>query len=334
MTTVSAKPTGSANPSFWLKGRRVFVAGHKGMVGSAIVRRLASERCDIVTADRQTVDLTRQAETESFMAATKPDVVIIAAAKVGGISANASLPVDFLRDNLAIALNLIAASHATKVRKLLFLGSSCIYPKLAAQPIKEDKLLTGSLEPTNEWYAIAKIAGIKLCQAYRRQFGDDFISVMPTNLYGPGDNYHPEHSHVPAALIQRLHQAKIADTPQVTIWGTGTPRREFLFVEDLADACTFVLKNYSGDGHLNVGTGEDVSIAEFAGLVADAIGYKGKFVYDKTRPDGTPRKLLDVSKLAALGWRAKTTLPEGLAVTYADFLGNRGNLRFSGLTTE
>jgi GDP-L-fucose synthase len=326
MTTVSVKPAGNANPSFSLEGKRVFVAGHKGMVGSAIMRRLSSEDCEVVTADRETANLTRQLETESCIAAIKPDVVVIAAAKVGGIFANNSLPVDFLHDNLAIALNLIAASHAVKVKKLLFLGSSCIYPKLARQPIKEDELLTGPLEATNEWYAVAKIAGIKLCQAYRRQYGDDFISVMPTNLYGPGDNYHPEYSHVPAALIQRLHQAKITDNPQVTIWGTGTPRREFLFVEDLADACTFVLKNYSGDGHLNVGTGEDVSIAEFAGLVADAVGYKGKFVYDKTRPDGTPRKLLDVSKLASLGWRAKTRLPEGLAMTYADFLGNRSNL--------
>ncbi len=259
------------------------------------------------------------------MAAIKPDVVIIAAAKVGGISANNSLSADFLRDNLAIALNLITASHAAKVEKLLFLGSSCIYPRLAKQPISEDQLLTGPLESTNEWYAIAKIAGVKLCQAYRRQYGDDFISVMPTNLYGPGDNYHPEYSHVPAALIQRLHRARIDGSPQVTIWGTGTPRREFLFVEDLADACIFVLKNYSGDGHLNVGTGEDVSIAEFAALVADTVEYKGKFVYDTTRPDGTPRKLLDVSKLDALGWRAKTKLPQGLAMTYADFLNSRSN---------
>ena len=308
---------------FALEGRRVFVAGHKGMVGSAILRRLASEQCEIVTADRRTVDLTRQAETESYIAVARPDVVVIAAAKVGGIAANDSLPVDFLQDNLAIALNLIAASHAARVRKLLFLGSSCIYPKLAAQPINEDELLTGLLEPTNQWYAIAKIAGIKLCQAYRRQFGDDFISVMPTNLYGPGDNYHPEYSHVPAALISRLHDAKVAGRREVTIWGTGRPRREFLYVDDLADACVFVLKQYSGDEHLNVGTGEDISIAEFASLVAKVVGYKGKFEYDTTRPDGTLRKLLDVSRLKALGWKAETELTDGLARTYADFVANR-----------
>lgn len=331
MNAVSVKPASNANPLFPLKGKRVFVAGHKGMVGSAIVRRLASEDCEVLTADRETADLTRQVETESLVANIKPDAVVIAAAKVGGICANNSFPVDFLHDNLAIALNLMAASHAAKVKKLLFLGSSCIYPKLAQQPISEDQLLTGPLEPTNEWYAIAKIAGVKLCQAYRRQYGEDFISVMPTNLYGPGDNYHPEYSHVPAALIRRMHEAKVAGDPQFIIWGTGTPRREFLFVEDLADACIFVLKNYSGDGHLNVGIGEDVTITEFAGLVAEAVGYKGKFVFDATRPDGTPRKLLDVSKLAALGWRATTKLPEGLAKTYKDFLANRGNLRHSAV---
>jgi len=326
MSSAKTNFAADAEHPFALAGRRVFVAGHRGMVGSAIVRRLASERCEIVTADRQTVDLTRQTETASFIAATRPDVVIIAAAKVGGISANASLPVDFLQDNLAIALNLISAAHAAKVRKLLFLGSSCIYPKFAGQPINEDELLTGSLETTNEWYAIAKIAGIKLCQAYRRQFGDDFISVMPTNLYGPGDNYHPEYSHVPAALISRLHEANVANHREVTIWGTGKPRREFLYVDDLADACVFVLKHYSADEHLNVGTGEDISIAEFASLIAEVVGYEGKFEYDTNRPDGTLRKLLDVSRLTALGWKAKTGLRDGLSKAYADFLANRDKL--------
>ena len=323
MSTAESNFTADAERPFAIEGRRVFVAGHRGMVGSAILRRLESERCDIVTADRPKADLTRQAETERYITATRPDVVIIAAAKVGGIAANESFPVDFLQDNLAIALNLIAASHAAKVKKLLFLGSSCIYPKFAAQPIKEDELLTGSLEPTNQWYAIAKIAGIKLCQAYRHQFGDDFISVMPTNLYGPGDNYHPEYSHVPAALIRRMHEAKVDGHRKVTVWGTGRPKREFLYVDDLADACIFVLKHYSGDKHLNVGTGEDVSIAEFASLVANVVGYEGKFEYDTARPDGTLRKLLDVSRLAALGWKAKTGLTDGLTKAYADFLANR-----------
>jgi GDP-L-fucose synthase len=288
---------------------------------------LASEDCEIITVDRRKVDLKRQAETEAYIADTKPSVVILAAARVGGIAANNSLPVDFLLDNLAISQNVIAAAHSAGVRKLLFLGSSCIYPKLAQQPMREDALLTGSLEPTNEWYAVAKIAGIKLCQAYRRQYGDDFISLMPTNLYGPGDNYHPEHSHVPAALIRRMHEAKEAGAPQVTVWGTGAPKREFLYVDDLADACVFVLKHYSADGFLNVGTGEDVTIAEFARAVADTVGYQGSFVFDTSRPDGAPRKLLDVSKLTALGWRAKTALRTGLAAAYADFLANSGSLR-------
>jgi GDP-L-fucose synthase len=310
-----------------LKGKRVFVAGHRGMVGSAIVRRLASEDCEVTTVDRRKVDLTRQAETEAYIADTEPHVIVLAAARVGGIAANNSLPVDFLLDNLAIAQNVVAAAHSAGVRKLLFLGSSCIYPKLAPQPMCEDALLTGALEPTNEWYAVAKIAGIKLCQAYRRQYGDDFISVMPTNLYGAGDNYHPEHSHVPAALIRRMHEAKLAAAPEVIVWGTGTPKREFLYVDDLADACVFVLKHYSADGFLNVGTGEDVTIAEFGRAVADTVGYEGRFVFDTAKPDGAPRKLLDVSKLTALGWRAKTGLRSGLAATYADFLANSGSLR-------
>jgi GDP-L-fucose synthase len=305
---------------FDLKGKRVFVAGHRGMVGSALVRRLAGEDCDIVTADREAVDLTRADETERFFAYSRPDAVVVAAAKVGGIVANSSFPVDFLADNLAIALNVIRAAHQADVGKLLFLGSSCIYPRAAPQPMREEMLLTGPLEPTNEWYAVAKIAGIKLCEAYRAQYGRDFISAMPTNLYGPGDNYHPEHSHVPAALIRRMHEAKRAGAARVTVWGTGKPRREFLYVDDLADACVFMLKHYSDKGFLNVGTGEDIPIAEFARLVAETVGYRGEFAFDTTRPDGMARKLLDVSRLAALGWSAKTDLRTGLRAAYADFL--------------
>jgi GDP-L-fucose synthase len=314
---------------FDLKETSVFVAGHHGMVGSALVRRLRSESCAILPADRRNLDLTRQLDTERYIRSHKPDVVIIAAAKVGGIAANNAFPVDFLADNLAIAQNVIGASHAAGVRKLLFLGSSCIYPKFAAQPMTEEMLLTGALEPTNEWYAVAKIAGIKLCQAYRRQYGCDFISVMPTNLYGPGDNYHPDHSHVPAALIRRFHEAKLAGTPAATVWGSGKVRREFLHVDDLADACVFVLKHYSDDGILNIGTGEDVTIAQFAALVARAVGYWGEFVFDTSKPDGTPRKLLDVSKLRALGWQASIDLASGLAGTYADFLASGDQLRSS-----
>jgi GDP-L-fucose synthase len=313
-------------PLYDLKGQRVFVAGDRGMVGAALVRRLASEDCEIVVAERKAVDLTRSEDTARFLSDRKPDVVVVAAAKVGGIVANSSFPVEFLADNLAIALNVIQGSHKAGVRKLLFLGSSCIYPAHAPQPMREEALLTGPLEPTNEWYAVAKIAGIKLCQAYRKQYGADFISAMPTNLYGPGDQYHPEHSHVPAALIGRMHQAKLAGAPAVTIWGTGKPRREFLFVDDLADACVFLLKNYSDAGFLNVGTGEDISIAEFARAVAEVVGFKGEFKFDASRPDGAPQKLLDVSKLAALGWRARTDLRAGLAAAYADFRANGGRL--------
>src|SRR5262252_5131069 len=274
-----------------LKGLRIFVAGHNGMVGAAIARRLKLEDCEILTIDHRDLDLMQQQPTERYLRDQKPDVVVVAAAKVGGIFANSSFPVDFLADNLAIARNLIVSSHQAGVRKLLFLGSSCIYPKLAPQPMTEDMLLTGPLEPTNEWYAVAKIAGIKLVEAMRRQHGRDFISVMPTNLYGPGDNYHPEHSHVPAALIRRMHEAKVSGTRTVTVWGSGTPYREFLFVDDLADACVFVLKNFSDTGFLNVGTGTDVTVAEFARLVAEVVGFKGELTFDRSRPDGTPRKL-------------------------------------------
>jgi GDP-L-fucose synthase len=304
---------------FDLAGKRVYVAGHTGMAGSAIMRRLAHEGCEILTAGHAALDLADQRQTDAWLVREKPDAVFLAAARVGGISANSTYPAAFIGDNLAIALNVIRGAHAGGVKKLLFLGSSCIYPRLASQPITEEQLLAGPLEPTNEWYAVAKIAGIKLCQAYRRQYGDDFISVMPTNLYGLGDNYHPEHSHVPAALIRRFHEAKVSGAPNVAVWGTGTPRREFLAADDLADACVFVMKHYSGDGFLNVGTGEDVTIAEFAGLIAEVVGYRGEIVFDTSRPDGTPRKLLDVSKLATLGWRANMPLREGLRAAYADF---------------
>ena len=315
---------GPVSVPFDLASKRVYVAGHRGMVGAAIVRRLKSESCTIISADHAELDLTRQEETERWIGAARPDVVIMAAAKVGGIAFNNTYPVEFLADNLAITLNVIRGSYAAGVKKLLFLGSSCIYPKNAPQPMREEMLLTGALEPTNEWYAVAKIAGIKLAEAYRREYNADFISVMPTNLYGPGDNYHPEHSHVPAALIRRLHEAKSAKAPKVTVWGTGRPRREFLAVDDLADACVFVIKHYSGPGFLNVGTGQDMTIAEFAKLIADVVGYPGELAFDPSRPDGAPQKLLDVSKLATLGWRPKIPLRQGIQAAYADYLAGGG----------
>ena len=303
------------------------MAGHRGMVGSAIVRRLAGIDCALITADRARLDLLDQPATERFLCESRPDVIIVAAARVGGIHANNTYPADFIYDNLAIALNTIHGGYRAGVKKLLFLGSSCIYPRLARQPIGEDELLAGPLEPTNEAYAVAKIAGIKLCQAYRRQHGADFISLMPTNLYGPGDNYHPENSHVVAALIRRFHEAKLAAAEEVVVWGTGTPRREFLHVDDLADACVFALMHYSAEQHLNVGTGEDVAIADFARIVAEVVGYGGHIAFDTSRPDGTPRKLLDVSRLAVMGWKARTPLRDGLAGAYADFLVSGGRSR-------
>ena len=309
---------------FDLKGKRVYVAGQNGMVGSAIMRRLANEDCEILVADRQILDLTNQRSTEDWLARTRPDAIFLAAGLVGGIFANNTYPADFIVNNLAIALNVIRSAHAIGVKKLLALGSSCIYPKLAPQPMTEDALLTGPLEPTNEWYAIAKIAAIKLCEAYRKQHGCDFISVMPTNLYGPNDNYHPQNSHVPAALIRRFHEAKLSNAPTVTVWGTGTPRREFLAVDDVADACVFVMKHYSDYGFLNIGTGEDVSIGDFAHLLSKIIEYKGKIVFDTSRPDGPPQKLLDVSKIKKLGWSRKIGLREGLVQAYADFLAMAG----------
>jgi GDP-L-fucose synthase len=312
---------------FDLAGRRVAVCGHKGMVGSAIVRRLAMERCEIVTAGRDTVDFTREGPTEAWVANAKPDAIFLAAARVGGIHANSRYPADFIADNLAIELNVMRAALANGVKKLVFLGSSCIYPKLAPQPMTEDMLLTGPLEPTNEWYAIAKISGIKLALAYRRQYGADFISLMPTNLYGIGDNYHPEDSHVPAALIRRFHEAKIAGKPSVEVWGSGRVRRELMSADDLADACVFAMKHYSGDDFVNVGTGQDITIRDFAELVAEVVGYKGELKFDTSRPDGAPRKLLDVGKLTALGWKAKIPLRQGLAAAYADFLSGGGRRR-------
>src|SRR6516162_6970523 len=307
---------------FDLTGKRIYVTGHRGMVGSAIVRRLATCSCDVITASRDEVDLERQEQAEEFLVATKPDVVVVAAGKVGGIHANNFYPAEFIAKNLAIALNTVQGSYKAGVKKLLYLGSSCIYPKFAPQPMSEEELLTGPLEPTNEWYAVAKIAGIKLCQAYRRQYGVDFISVMPTNLYGPGDNYHPDNSHVVAALIRRFHEAKHRRTPSVTVWGTGAPLREFLFVDDLADACVFVLEHYSDAQHVNVGSAQEMTIADFAKLVAEIVGYQGRLVFDTSRPDGMPRKLLDSSKLNAMGWRARTPLREGLARTYEAFLAS------------
>ena len=308
------------NVPFELKGKTVFVAGHRGMVGGALVRRLAQEKVELVTAGRSELDLRDQATVFDWFAAKTPQVVFLAAAKVGGIAANDKLRAEFLYDNLTIATNVIHAAYVNRTEKLMFLGSSCIYPKLAPQPLREDAMLTGPLEPTNEPYAIAKIAGIKMAEAYRSQYACDFISVMPTNLYGPGDNYHPEYSHVVAALIRRFHEAKLARTPDVMVWGTGTPRREFLYVDDMADACVHLMKTYSAAGMVNIGVGEDISIAEFARLVADAVGYAGMIRFDTTRPDGTPQKLLDVSRLTALGWRARTSLKDGIKLAYQAYL--------------
>jgi GDP-L-fucose synthase len=308
-------------------GKRVWVAGHRGMVGSALLRRLQREDCEILTVGHDQVDLTRQADTEDWMAAARPQAVFVAAAHVGGIHANDSYPADFLFKNLAIETNVIHAAWKIGVEKLLFLGSSCIYPREAPQPILEAALLTGPLEPTNEWYAVAKIAGLKLCQAYRRQHGCEFISAMPTNLYGPGDNFHPVNSHVPAALLRRFHEAKEAGVAEVTVWGTGRPRREFLFVDDLADACVFLMERYSDDSHVNVGTGTDIAIADFAQSVMRVVGYRGRVVYDTSRPDGMPRKVMDVSRLAGLGWTAPTSLEDGLGRYYRWFLANIATIR-------
>jgi len=306
-----------------LAGRKVWVAGHRGMVGSAVVRRLAGEGCEIVTAGRERVDLTRQAQVEAFLQDVRPDAIVMAAARVGGILANDTLPADFLYDNLMIEANIAAAAHQTDVGRVLFLGSSCIYPKFAPQPIPEDALLTGQLEPTNEWYAIAKIAGIKLMQAYRKQHGRDYISAMPTNLYGPGDNFDLNSSHVLPALIRKAHEAKLLGEEKIVVWGTGTPRREFLHADDCADALVFLLKTYSDAEHINVGSGEDVTILELTQMVCRIVGFEGEIVHDLTKPDGTPRKLMSADKLRAMGWAPRIPLEEGIASTYRWFLQRR-----------
>ncbi len=307
---------------------RIYVAGHRGLVGSAVVRALSRRGfSDIVTRTRAELDLTRQAEVESFFEEVKPDYVFLSAAKVGGIHANNAYPADFIYENLAIETNIILSAFRNEVRKLLFLGSSCIYPKLAAQPMKETCLLTGELEPTNAPYAVAKIAGIVMCQSFNRQYGTRFISGMPTNLYGPGDNFDLENSHVIPALIRKFHDAKVAGSPGVVVWGTGQARREFLHVDDLAEACVFLMEHYESDEVINIGSGEDLTIGELAVLVKEAVGYDGKVEYDPSRPDGTPRKLLDVSRIHALGWRHRIGLAEGLKDTYRWYLEAGNSVR-------
>ncbi|HYM02048.1 MAG TPA: GDP-L-fucose synthase [Stellaceae bacterium] len=301
---------------FTLRNKRVWVAGHRGLVGSALVRRLQTEECEIVAASRDVCDLRDGAQVDRFVRELRPHAVFLAAARVGGIYANDQHPADFIYDNLMIQSNVIGAAQRHGVEKLMFLGSSCIYPKFAPQPIPEDALLTGPLEPTNQWYATAKIAGIKLCQALRRQHGCDFISVMPTNLYGQGDNFDPLNSHVVPGLIVKLHDAKIRRKRAATIWGTGRPRREFLYVEDAADGMVYLMKHYSGEGIVNLGSGQEISIAELAELIGDVVGFDGAIAYDASKPDGTPRKLLDVSRMATMGWRPRTSLREGLEETY------------------
>ncbi|HUN50365.1 MAG TPA: GDP-L-fucose synthase [Candidatus Sulfotelmatobacter sp.] len=320
--------------SFSLGGRRVWVAGHRGMAGSAVVRRLAAVGCEIQTVDHAALDLRRQAEVEHWMARMRPEVVFVCAATVGGIHANMTRPAEFLYDNLVMETNIIHAAKAVGVAKLIFLGSSCIYPRAAPQPMREDQLLTGPLEPTNEWYAVAKIAGIKLCQAYRRQYGCDFISAMPTNLYGPGDNYDLEQGHVAAALLAKIHRAKVERLPEVTVWGTGKPMREFLYADDLADALVFLAEHYSGEAHVNVGTGIEITIADLARLIARAVGYDGKFAFDAGRPDGMPRKVMNVDRLAAMGWRAKTDLEQGFRLAYQAFLAEGAGRRVSARTVK
>lgn len=306
----------TASVLFPLAGKRVWVAGHRGMVGSAIVRRLASEACEILTATRAEVDLKDPAAVRAFVGDTKPDAIFMAAAKVGGILANDTQPADFLYDNLMIAANVTEAAHRFDVAKLLFLGSSCIYPKEAPQPIPESALLTGPLEPTNEWYAVAKIAGIKLAQAYRKQHGRDYISAMPTNLYGPGDNFDLQTSHVLPALIRKAHEAKLAGADHITIWGTGTPRREFLHADDCADACVFLMQRYSGHDHVNVGSGEDIAILDLARLVCEVVGFTGEIRTDTSKPDGTMRKLMSGETLKGMGWAPRVGLREGVAAVY------------------
>lgn len=307
---------------FPLEGKRVWVAGHKGMVGSAIVRRLEQESCQVLIAERSVVDLKDQRQTRDWVRDNRPDAIFLAAAKVGGILANDSYPADFLYDNLMIEANIIEAANRAKVSKLLFLGSSCIYPKMAPQPITEDALLTGPLESTNQWYAIAKIAGIKLCQAYRKQHGRDFVSAMPTNLYGPGDNFDLSSSHVIPALIRKAHEAKRRGDKDLVMWGTGSPYREFLYVDDCADACVHLMKVYSGDVHVNVGSGSDLTILDLTKLICEVVGFTGEIVSDPSKPDGTPRKLMSADKLRALNWSPKVSLKEGIERSYDWFKQN------------
>lgn len=318
----TVEATTGKQPLYNLAGKRVWVAGHLGMVGSAIVRRLAAEECTVLSVDRRTLDLRRQADVEEWMAKQRPDAVFIAAAKVGGIHANNSLPADFIYDNLLIEANIIHAAYRLGVEKLLFLGSSCIYPKLAPQPMVEDVLLTSPLEATNQSYAVAKIAGIQMCQSYRRQYGCDFISAMPTNLYGPNDNFDLLSSHVLPALLRKIHSGKQDRAAHIELWGSGSPRREFLHVDDAAAACVFMMKHYSDFQHVNVGFGDDVSIRELAELIAGVVEYRGDFVFDASKPDGPPRKLLDVSKLNAMGWSASIGLREGVESTYRWLVAN------------
>ena len=306
--------------SYSLKGKKVWVAGHRGMVGGAVARRLGSEGCELLLAGRDVVDLCDQPAVQAWMVANRPDCIVVAAAKVGGIHANNVAPVDFLQDNLVIQNNILAAAHDNDVDRLLFLGSSCIYPKFADQPIGEDSLLTGTLEPTNEWYAIAKIAGIKLCQAYRKQYGRDWISAMPTNLYGPGDNYDLETSHVLPALLRKFHEAKVSGAKEVVLWGSGSPLREFLHCDDLADALVFLLKHYSEYEHINVGSSTEVTIKGLAETIAQVVGYEAELVFDSSKPDGTPRKLMDSSRLHELGWNNVRSLEDGIASTYEYWL--------------
>ena len=303
-----------------LSGKKVWVAGHRGMVGSAVCRQLENEDCNIIKAGRDEVNLVNQAEVNDWMNAVKPDAIVLAAAKVGGIQANNNFPVDFLYENLMLEANIIHAAHLNEVERMLFLGSSCIYPRLAEQPIKEDSLLTGALEPTNEWYAIAKITGIKLIQAYRKQYGYDWISAMPTNLYGPGDNYDLNSSHVLPALLRKFHEAKISKSSEVTVWGSGKPLREFMHCDDLANALLFLLKNHSDYEHINVGSGDEVSIRELVDVIAEVVGFEAKIVWDKSKPDGTPRKLMDTSNLHNLGWKDHRSLFDGISHTYERWL--------------
>lgn len=305
---------------FKLDGKKIWVAGHRGMVGSAILRKLSKLNIECLTVDKNKIDLRDSLMVRDWLSVHRPDVVILAAAKVGGIGYNEAAPAEFIYDNLMIATNVIHQSYIAEVKKLVFLGSSCVYPKFATQPIVEEELLSGSLEPTNQWYAIAKIAGIKMVEAYRKQYHSDFISVMPTNLYGPGDTYDIQKSHVVPALILKFHQAKIHNAPYVELWGTGLPRREFLYVDDLADACVFLLQNYSGDTPINIGTGEDLTIDEIAYQIKKIVGYQGEIRYNIQKPDGTPRKLLNVSKIKELGWVSTTRLSDGLLETYKDYL--------------